>query len=183
MDIRHRLFALLLGLVCVAGCSDDESTEAGADAPDLITVTSSAFRDGQAVPLRFTCDGDETSPPLQWSGVPGDAKALALVVDDPDAPDGIFVHWVALDIPVDVSSVAAGEAPRGSVQAVNSAGDPSYAGPCPPSGTHHYRFTVYALSARTGLEDGAGREEALAAVDEHAIGRGTLVGTFGRNGS
>lgn len=182
MAVRVGLSTLLLGLV-LTGCSDDEPAEPGVDAPDLIAVTSPAFRDGQQVPERFTCDGDETSPPLRWTGVPDDAKALALVVDDPDDPDGIFVHWVVLDIPVDVRSVGAGDAPRGSVQAVNSAGDPSYAGPCPPSGTHHYRFTVYALADRTGLSDGAGREQALAAIDDHVIGRGTIVGTYERTDS
>jgi Raf kinase inhibitor-like YbhB/YbcL family protein len=183
MAVRRMSFALLLGLALVCGCSDDEATEAGADAPELITVTSAAFRDGQRVPARFTCDGEEVSPPLEWSGVPKAAKALALVVDDPDAPGGIFVHWVALDIPVDVGSVSTDAVPRGAVEIANSAGDPSYAGPCPPSGTHHYRFTVYALSEPTGLDRGVGREEALAEVDDLTIGRGTLVGTYQRSGS
>jgi Raf kinase inhibitor-like YbhB/YbcL family protein len=178
MAVRRMSFALLLGLALVCGCSDDEATEAGADAPELITVTSAAFRDGQRVPAKFTCDGEEVSPPLEWSGVPKAAKALALVVDDPDAPGGIFVHWVALDIPVNVGSVSTDAVPRGAVEIANSAGDPSYAGPCPPSGTHHYRFTVYALRSATGLPDRADLDAALDAVDEKAVARGTLVGTF-----
>jgi Raf kinase inhibitor-like YbhB/YbcL family protein len=150
------------------------------DAPATIEVTSTAFGDGDPIPEQYTCDGDEVSPPLAWSGVPADAAAVALVVDDPDAPSGTFTHWVVLDIPVATTSSAEGGVPEGGLQASTSAGSASYAGPCPPSGTHHYRFTVVALDAETGLAEGAALDEALAAVDDHAIARGTLTGTFRR---
>jgi Raf kinase inhibitor-like YbhB/YbcL family protein len=172
---------VLLVTLALAGCSDDASSSppAGAGAPVTITVTSPAFGEGEPVPQRYTCDGDEVSPPLAWT-VPPDAAELALVVDDPDAPSGTFTHWVVLDIPTGTASVPEGRVPRGGVQAETSAGDAAYAGPCPPSGTHHYRFTVLALDAPTGLLEGAPLDEALAAVDEHAVARGTLTGTYAR---
>ena len=168
------------GLV-LAGCGgDDPSSPADADAPDVIEVTSSAFAEGGPIPDRYTCDGDEVSPPLGWSGVPEDAAALALVVDDPDAPSGTFTHWVVLDIPPATTSSDEGGVPAGGVQAETSAGAAAYAGPCPPSGTHHYRFTIVALDAELGLSEGSSLDQALEAVDDHAIARGTLTGTYSR---
>ena len=181
MRVRRGVVPALV-LVVLPGCARDETQGPAADLADTMVVTSPAFRDGQPVPERFTCDGQNQSPPLAWEQVPADADALALVVDDPDAPDGTFVHWVVLDIPVDVRQVAAGEVPSGGVEALNSAGEPGYTGPCPPSGTHHYRFTVYALTARTGLGAGAELEEALTAVDEQAVARGSMVGVYERSG-
>jgi Raf kinase inhibitor-like YbhB/YbcL family protein len=148
--------------------------------PDAITVTSPAFEDGQPIPARFSCDGDNVSPPLAWLGVPSEAKAVALVVDDPDAPRGTFVHWVLLDLAPGTRSLAEGSVPAGARQATNSAGKATYFGPCPPSGTHHYRFTVYALTSATGLPTGAALNQALEAIDTSAIARGRLVGTYAR---
>jgi Raf kinase inhibitor-like YbhB/YbcL family protein len=147
-------------------------------------VTSTEFADGEAIPVAFTCDGAETSPPLAWNGDAGAKPAAwALVVDDPDAPGGTFVHWVVLDIPPATRSVAAGAVPAGSTQATNSSGSAAYAGPCPPSGTHHYRFTVYALTAPTGLADGASTDDALAKIRSAAEAKGTLVGVYARGSS
>lgn len=173
--------AILLVLV-VAGCgADASSSPADVQAPATIEVTSTAFAESQPIPERYTCDGAEVSPPLSWTGVPADAAALALVVDDPDAPSGTFTHWVVLDIPAGAASAPEGGVPPGGVQAETSAGDSVYAGPCPPSGTHHYRFTVLALDATTGLAEGTPLDEALAAIEEHAIARGTLTGTYARD--
>jgi Raf kinase inhibitor-like YbhB/YbcL family protein len=156
------------------------SAPADVDAPVTITVTSTAFDDGGVIPERFSCDGAEDSPPLAWSGIPDDAAAVALVVDDPDAPSGTFTHWVVLDIPVTTTTSDQGAVPRGGIEASSSSGDAAYVGPCPPSGTHRYRFTVVALDDETGLAAGAGLADALAAVDEHALARGTLTGTYAR---
>jgi Raf kinase inhibitor-like YbhB/YbcL family protein len=175
--------AILLVLVpLLAGCGEDAaSSPADVDAPETISVTSSAFAEGEPIPQRYTCDGDEVSPPLAWTGVPDDAAAVALVVDDPDAPSGTFTHWVVLDVPPATSSSDEGAVPAGGTQAESSAGPAAYAGPCPPSGTHHYRFTVIALDEETGLAQGATLDDALAAVDEHATARGTLTGTYSRD--
>jgi Raf kinase inhibitor-like YbhB/YbcL family protein len=168
-------------LLVVAGCGDNQSSaSADGGAPVKIEVTSTAFAEGEPIPERYTCDGDEVAPPLAWSGVPSDAAGLAIVVDDPDAPSGTFTHWVVLDIPVATSFSEEGGVPEGGVQATTSAGSAAYAGPCPPSGTHHYRFTVVALDAETGLAEGAPLDEALAAVDAHWVANGTLTGTYSR---
>jgi len=168
--------------LALAGCGgDDASSPADADAPDVIEVTSSAFAESGQIPERYTCDGDEVSPPLAWSGVPEDAAALALVVDDPDAPSGTYTHWVVLDIPLATTSSEEGGVPAGGVQAETSARAAAYAGPCPPSGTHHYRFTIVALDAATGLAEGTSLDQALGAVDDHVIARGTLIGTYSRD--
>lgn len=174
------LLALVASTLSCAGGRPATRQETTVEAPEVITVGSPAFRDGQPIPARFTCDGDNRPPPLVWDNVPRGAKALALVVDDPDAPRGTFVHWVVLDMPVDTTGVDAGAVPVSAVQARNSAGRPSYFGPCPPSGTHHYRFTVYALSQRTGLRDGAPLDTALRAVESTATAQGRLVGTYAR---
>lgn len=167
-------------LVSAAGCGGAD--EPAAEVPESITVTSTAFQQDQAIPQQYTCDGAGVSPPLAWQGVPAEAKAVALVVDDPDAPSGTYVHWVVLDIPAGTASIEQGRSPAGARQADNSAGKAAYAGPCPPSGTHHYRFTVYALKEPTGLKDGAGTDEALVAVDKATIARGRLTGTYQRQG-
>ena len=178
-----RSAAVLLVLAVLAvGCADDgdgaEEPATGVD--ESITVTSSAFEADRPIPEVYSCDGDDVSPPLAWDGVPADAEAVALVVDDPDAPGGTYVHWIVLDIPPATTSVGEGAVPDGGVQADNSNGDAAYTGPCPPGGTHHYRFTVYALHAPTGLFEGAPTDEALAAIDEHATARGRLTATYSR---
>ncbi|GAB3450200.1 YbhB/YbcL family Raf kinase inhibitor-like protein [Phycicoccus ginsengisoli] len=150
------------------------------NAPSTITVTSEAFVEGGTVPRRYTCDGPGTSPPLAWSGVPTGAAALALVVDDPDAPSGTFTHWVLLDLPPSTRSIPEGVTPPG-VQARNSAGKAAWMGPCPPSGTHHYRFTVVALRSPTGLRDGAALADALEAVRGGALAQGRLTATYRRS--
>ena len=183
MPSRLSTLWLLVLVAAATACEGSSTKEAKVvHAPDVITVSSAAVREGQPIPARFTCDGDGQSPPLAWRGVPAGAAALALVVDDPDAPRKTFVHWVLLDMPVDTTGLEAGRVPAGAVQARNSAGHASYFGPCPPSGTHHYRFTVYALSKRTGLRDGAPLDEALRAVESTATAQGRLVGTYAHDG-
>jgi Raf kinase inhibitor-like YbhB/YbcL family protein len=165
------------GLLMVSsGCGGGD--EPAKDAPTSITVTSTAFQPDQPIPARFSCNGDNVSPALSWQGLPANTESVALVVDDPDARRGPFTHWVVVDIPASTTSVAEGAVPSGGKQAQNSAGNAAYTGPCPPSGTHHYRFTVYALSAPTGLAEGAKLKDALDAIDKVTIARGRLTGTY-----
>jgi hypothetical protein len=161
---------------CAGGPMQQEPTMT---ASETISVTSSAFRDGQPIPAEFTCDGPGKVPPLAWDGTPPDAAALALVVDDPDAPRGTFTHWVVLDLPPDTRELGPGALPPGAVQARNSGGDDDYYPPCPPSGTHHYRFTLFALNAPLTLAAGADRDAFHRALRGHVLARATLVGTFG----
>jgi Raf kinase inhibitor-like YbhB/YbcL family protein len=150
-------------------------------APAAVTVTSSAFAAGREIPSRYTCAAAGDAPPLAWAGA-DPAKPLALVVDDPDAPGGTFVHWVVLDLPPGTVSLAsATDLPAGVHQATNSAGAAAWAAPCPPSGTHHYRFTVSVLSAPTGLADGVDKADAQAAIQRLAIASGQLVGLVTSN--
>ena len=170
--------ALVIVVIAAAGCGDGVS-EPATRAPVELRVSSPAFVEGAEIPTRFTCSGTGASPPLVWSGPLGDAAALALVVDDPDAPKGTYVHWVVVDMPVSTARLV--EGPRGAVpagasQAKNSGGRTGWKAPCPPSGTHHYRFTIYSLNAATKLADGVDLDKALDAIDEHAIARGRLTG-------
>jgi Raf kinase inhibitor-like YbhB/YbcL family protein len=146
----------------------------------LFTLTSAAFADGGAIPVRFTCDGASASPELEWSGAPPTTGALALTVLDPDANG--FVHWLVYDIP----AAAAGSLPEGIgtssriPQGLNSAGMAGYMGPCPPSGVHHYVFTLYALDGPLGLKSRAHRPELGTALQGHILAKVVLTGTYKR---
>jgi len=166
--------------VVLAGCGSPAGQERTVHVPTSITVDSPDITDGGPIPARYTCDGQGVSPPLRWSGVPSDAAALALVVDDPDAPRGTYTHWVVVDIDPAVKSIARGQSPPGAQQIVNSAGRASYMGPCPPSGVHHYRFTVYTLSRRLALPPRASLQSALDAIVAAATAQGRLIGTYRR---
>lgn len=182
MGAPHVVAVLLLSCSLAAACGSDPAPEIQTDAPSALTVSSKAFDDGEAIPVRYTCDGPGVSPPLAWSDGSSRTAAWALVVDDPDAPDGDFVHWLVVDIPPPTRSVAEGAVPADGTELTDSSGDPGWSGPCPPSGTHHYRFTVYGLSERTRLPEDASLDEALAAIGDAAVEKGSLVGTY-RHGS
>lgn len=160
----------------------------GTEAPMHFTMTSDAFEDGGPIPVEHTCDGRNVSPPLAWSGAPDSTGAYALVVDDPDAPRGTFVHWVIYDLPGETSSLPGAvpgdervEGLGGAVQGKNGFGDLGWGGPCPPPGSpHHYRFRLYALDAPLGLEAGADRDAVEDAMEGHVLGTASLSGTFGR---
>ncbi len=183
MHLGRALLALpALGLALAACGGGDRVEGPPPKAPDRITVTSPAFAGGGTIPKRYSCDGDELSPPLRWSGVPAAARELALLVEDPDAPSGTFVHWVLFKLAPDLHGLAAGRVPAGARQGNNSAGDSAWAGPCPPGGDapHHYVFTLYALRAPLSQPNGASADEVRTAVGDAAIARGQLVGRFGR---
>jgi Raf kinase inhibitor-like YbhB/YbcL family protein len=179
---RALLAISALGLALAACGGGDRVEGPPPSAPDRITVTSPAFEDGGAIPERFSCDGDNVSPPLRWTGVPSGARELALLVEDPDAPGGTYVHWVLFKLAPDLDGLAAGKVPRGARQGKNSAGDGKYAGPCPPKGDqpHRYEFVLYAVSSPLDLAAGAAADDVRAAVGDAALARGRLVGRFGR---
>jgi Raf kinase inhibitor-like YbhB/YbcL family protein len=169
-----------LGVAGCGGAQPESGKEPAMTAPSSITVTSRAFQDGGKIPKKYTCDGDDVSPPLAWNGLPENTGSVALVVDDPDAPRGTFTHWVLLDLEPSTTELTEGQVPPGATQASNSAGRASYFGPCPPRGTHHYRFTVYALSEATGLPDGTKLDQALEAIDSRTLARGRLTALYSR---
>ena len=148
-------------------------------ATSTLVLRSPAFADGAPVPAEFSCRGADVSPPLAWTGVPAGAAALVLFVDDPDGRD--WVHWSVLDLPARDGSLPRGVAPTADPphQGRNDFGRVGYGGPCPPSGNHHYRFTLYALASPLGLTghpDGAAVRAALAKAT--VLDRTTLTGTF-----
>ena len=148
-------------------------------------LESPAFENGGVIPSRYTCDGADISVPLRFLDVPAEAKSLALIVDDPDAPMGIFVHWVIYDIPAALEGLPEGVPPApmlegGIKQGVNSFGKIGYGGPCPPNGTHRYFFKLYALDTVLNLEPGMGKQELLAAMRGHVIDGAELMGLYAR---
>src|SRR5438067_6277966 len=144
-----------------------------------MTIRSPAFHQGGDIPPKFTCDGSNTSPPLEISGVPSGAKSLVLIADDPDAPSGLFTHWLVWNIPPQTNSVTEGSGPKG-VQGTNDFGKLGYRGPCPPPGTHRYSFKIFALDRELDLRSGAKRSQVDAAMKGHVIAQGELVGRYAR---
>jgi Raf kinase inhibitor-like YbhB/YbcL family protein len=168
-------------LVALAGCGSGDTVEGPTpSAPRELRVSSPAFRDGGTVPARFTCDGENVSPPLRWAGVPAKARELAVLVEDPDAPGGTFVHWAAFGI--DPSRRGLGEGDAVPREGKNSFGDEDYGGPCPPEDDepHRYVFAVYALSDRLALNGGASPDGVRSAIGRVALARGTLTASYGR---
>jgi Raf kinase inhibitor-like YbhB/YbcL family protein len=149
-------------------------------------LTSSAFKPSQAIPKEYTCDGADISVPLSWTGTPERTKAFALIVDDPDAPRGTWVHWVLYDIPADVEELSAGigreqTLQNGSKQGKNDFGKVSYGGPCPPAGpAHRYFFKLYALDQATGLQPNATKQRLVDAMKGHVLAETQLIGTYKR---
>jgi Raf kinase inhibitor-like YbhB/YbcL family protein len=145
-------------------------------------ISSPAFAAGGQIPARYSCFAANQSPPLDWGGAPSGTAQLALVLDDPDAVGGRYVHWVLVGIRAGSAGSPAGRAPAGATVLPNSSGDAGYLGPCPPSGTgvHHYRFTLYALGARLELEPGTPATTAEAAIKRAAVAQTRLVGLYER---
>jgi Raf kinase inhibitor-like YbhB/YbcL family protein len=142
-------------------------------------ITSSAFQQGGNIPSKFSCDGANTNPPLQISDAPREVKSLVLIVDDPDAPSGLFTHWAIWNISPQTSTIAEGSTPKG-VQATNDFGRSGYGGPCPPSGTHRYYFKIFALDRELDLPFGAKRSQLDAAMKGHVMAQGELMGRYSR---
>jgi Raf kinase inhibitor-like YbhB/YbcL family protein len=181
--LRHafRLGASILLVLAVAHGGRAATSDAG-----RLTVSSDGFAEGAAIPAEFTCSGADASPPLHVAGVPPGAVALALVCDDPDAPGGTWVHWVAYDLPPGTTSLAKAapktdSLPGGGKQGQNDFRRTGYNGPCPPPGKEHrYFFRVYALDVATGLPPGATKAQLEAAMNGHVLAQGALQGHFAR---
>jgi hypothetical protein len=151
-----------------------------------IQITSPAFTEGQPIPRKYTCDGDDASPPLAWSGVPGEAKSLALIVDDPDAPAGTWVHWVFFNLPSTLTKLNEGLAKTPTIEGLGAQGTndfrkTGYGGPCPPRGKpHRYFFKLYALDTSLSLRPGASKADLEKAMRGHILAQGQMIGTYSR---
>lgn len=148
-------------------------------------IASAAFPDGGDIPIKYTCDGDDVSPPIRWGDVPKGAKTVALVCDDPDAPKKDFVHWVLFNVPETTTELREHvppqrELPDGSRQGKNDFGKVGYGGPCPPSGTHRYHFTLYAVDTTLDVAPSSTREVLMAALGPHVVETARLTGRYTR---
>ena len=148
------------------------------NAASSISITSPAFQAGGDIPAKFTCNRTNVSPELQISGVPNEAKSLVLIVDDPDAPRGLFTHWIVWNIDPKTTRIAEKSAPAAAVQGTNDFGKSNYGGPCPPSGTHSYFFKIFALDTKLELRPSAHRAELDAAMRGHILAQGELMARY-----
>jgi Raf kinase inhibitor-like YbhB/YbcL family protein len=160
-------------------------TAATADPIPTLALTSSAFENGGTIPERYTCSGHNESPALEWTGIPRGTRSLVLILDDPDAPMGTFVHWVVYNLSPAADGLPEGMLATASVadseQGVNGRGEIGYTGPCPPPGEpHHYHFRLYALDRKLELKIGATAHQVEEAIKGHVLGSAVLIGIFGR---
>jgi Raf kinase inhibitor-like YbhB/YbcL family protein len=144
-------------------------------APAHIAVSSTAFQSGEKIPEQFTCKGANQNPPLRFQGIPSGAKSLALIVGDPDAPGGLFTHWLVWNIAPATTQIGGNSVPPAATQGTNDFGQPGYGGPCPPSGIHRYYFRLFALDRKLDLKAGAKRREIDQAIAGHVLARGELM--------
>ncbi len=167
------LVALIIGIIIVLRFSLTST-------PSISTMqlTSPAFPANQTIPSLYTCDGDNVNPPLEMSGVPTNTQSLTLIVDDPDAPAGDWVHWLVWNIDPQITHLAENSVPAGAIQGTTDFGNNLYGGPCPPSGTHHYQFKVYALDIKLDLPPSAAKKDLEAAMAGHILAQTQLIGTY-----
>jgi len=151
-----------------------------------LNLKSEAFDNKGYIPQKYTCTGKDVSPPLQWDGVPSGVKSFALICDDPDAPIGVWVHWVIFNISANITNLEEGVLPKnlaskGIISGINDFGKIGYGGPCPPSGlAHRYFFKLYALDSFLPLKEGIVKQQVLSAMDGHIIAQAELIGLFSR---
>ena len=143
-------------------------------------ITSPAFQEGEAIPAKFSRKGQNVNPELRIEGAPAEAKSLALIVDDPDAPVGLFTHWLVWNIDPKTTEIAENSVPKSGVQGTNDFPGQRYDGAQPPSGTHRYYFKIFALDRTLDLKSGAKRKEVDAAMKGHVIGQGELMGKYSK---
>lgn len=186
--LTSRCFLIASLILTICGCRPSAPPASPSPAAELsasFQLTSRAFSHGEPIPPTYTCDGEDISPPLQWDDPPEGTQSLALIADDPDAPGGTWVHWVLYSLPADTDSLPEGvppdaELPDGGRHGQNSWQRLGYGGPCPPSGTHRYIFTLYALDTQLDLPDGASKSQVLQAMEGHVLARAELAGRYTR---
>jgi len=188
----RRAGILLLTVVLLSACAPSATEPAqtiddplGMEEAMSIEITSSAFAHEAAIPQKFSCKGEDVSPALAWGEPPAGTQSFALIMDDPDAPAGTWVHWVLFNIPASTRGLpeafpSDATLPDGSMSGKNSWGKTGYGGPCPPSGTHRYFFKLYALDEMLGISAGATKGELEKAMVGHILATGELMGTFSK---
>jgi len=178
------LTVLCLVVMLLVGCKYREQPLKEGEM--ALTVSSSAFKEGDRIPAKYTCQGQDVSPPLAWGEPPAGTQSVALIVDDPDAPGGVFTHWVLFNIPPDSRELpeavpTQAELASGALQGKTDFGRTGYGGPCPPPGRpHRYQFTLYALDQPLDSKGGASKKQLLSAMEGHILAQGQLTGTYQR---
>jgi len=143
-------------------------------------ITSPAFENNQMIPQKYTCDGENINPPLQINDIPAGTQSLVLIVDDPDAPSGDWVHWLVWNINPATKLIAENESPQGAIQGTNDFNKQNYGGPCPPSGIHHYQFKIYALDTVLNLPSSSRKKDLEKAMENHILDKEILIGLYQR---
>jgi len=166
--------AIIAGAIAIAVATTALFAAGGAK----MKITSSAFQEGGDIPSKFSRDGGNVNPPLRFEGAPTNAKSLVLIVDDPDAPVGLFTHWLVWNIDPKTTEIPERGAPKGAVQGTSDYSNLGYGGPQPPSGTHRYYFKIFALDQTLDLRSGAKRQELDKAMSGHVIAQGELMGRY-----
>ena len=169
---------MVLTILCLQACKKNFRD---ADVPSF-PVTSASFTDGSNIPKQFTCDGANTSPALSWSSAPQKTQSFALIASDQDSPI-TFVHWVVYNLPPTIMQIAEGphnQLPQGALQGTTNFDAVGYGGPCPPTGTHRYNFTIYALDSMMQVPSGANAKELRKAMSGHVLAEGNLMGRYHR---
>jgi len=166
--------AIISGAIAIAVVTTALFAAGGAK----MKITSSAFQEGGEIPSKFSRDGGNVNPPLRFEGTPTNAKSLVLIVDDPDAPVGLFTHWLVWNIDPKITEIPEGGVPKGAAQGTNDYPNLGYGGPQPPSGTHRYYFKIFALDQTLDLRSGAKRPELDKAMSGHVIAQGQLMGRY-----
>jgi len=170
------LAIIIFSFVALNG--DDEITQQ--DSTTILTLSSPAFQNNQPIPQKYTCDGEDISPPLTIENVPEGTQSLVLIMDDPDAPSGTWVHWIVFNIDPETTSIAEDSVPRDALQSSNSWRLTGYGGPCPPSGTHRYMFKLYALDFKIRVTKGNQVIDVEQEIQGHIIEQTTLIGTYSK---
>ena len=191
--MKKMLFCLLV--ISITACGSTPATptqfpsspdsQSNEEVAMSFKISSSAFKNGEMIPSDFSRDGRDVSPALNWKESPAGAQSFALIMDDPDAPAGTWVHWIIFNIPASSRDLKEGiptdpQLSDGSIQGRTSAGTSGYHGPCPPSGTHHYFFKIYALDIMLSLSANANKKDLLAAMEGHILANADLIGKFSR---
>lgn len=181
-----KICSTVMSLILLFGsCKNSKETTVMKEGDKTMKITSSAFANNGMIPAKYTCDGQDISPPLQWDGIPEGTKSIALICDDPDAPMGTFVHWVLYNLPKEAKELAENipadkELANGARQGTTDFRRVGYGGPCPPSGTHRYFFKIYALDTKLDLAAGATKSQLLKAIEKHILAQGELIGKYKR---
>jgi len=182
--VQKFVYIFGIGLLIVVGvesCQASIATEDMKGAEEMsLQITSSTFQEGAMIPRKNTCDGENISPSISWSGIPAGTKSIAIIMDDPDAPMGTWVHWVLFNLPAETTQLAENSHATG-VEGINDFNKIGYGGPCPPKGSNHrYYFKVYALDSVLVLEKGSSKKALEKAMQGHILAKGELVGKYSR---